>query len=64
MIRSTKNESILTVARTTVSSLYEVNFGSPDGIVAEATTELTEAEYNALGAGATYTIVPSNDHNP
>jgi hypothetical protein len=64
MIRTTVNESTKTVTRTVLGQTYETVCGSSDGVEAVATAELTEVGYLAADSGNTYTIVPSNEHNP
>jgi hypothetical protein len=64
MIRTTQNETIKSTIKTTLVSLVETTFGSPDGIVPDATNELDEATWIAESVtSATWSIIPSNGHN-
>lgn len=64
MIRGTHNESIKTVSRSIRGESFETVHGSSDGIAPVATTEIREIDVPGLDPGNTYTIVPSNEHNP
>lgn len=64
MIRSTLNASTKTVTRSILGQTYEVVFGSSNGILPDASAEIREIDVAGLDVGNTYTIVPSNEHNP
>jgi hypothetical protein len=63
MIRSTVNATSKEMTRTILGETYDTVSGSADGILADATAELTEIGYLAANVGNTYSIVPSNEHN-
>ena len=64
MIRGTHNETIKTVSRSIIGESFEVVKGSPDGILPAITTELREIDIAGLDPANTFTIIPSNEHNP
>ena len=63
-IRSTRNESIKTVSRSTSghrSESRETTWGSSNGVAAAVTVELTEAEYDAA-IGNEYGPIHANEY--